>query len=409
MISRLAFRNIWRNKRRSIITITSVFFAVLLAVVMKSIQQGAWNNMQGSVINYYYGYLQVQHQDFRTDQTLNNSFRLSSSTEDILSNDERIDHWIPRVESFALVSYEKATKGTLILGIDPQKEKRLSNFEDRITSGHFFNDSNSKSVILAEGLFEYLGIQLGDTVVLITQGFQGSNAAAKYLVEGVVRLAAPELNNQVLYLPITEAQNFLRMEDRITSVVVQPHSKKVSHINAIRDGLDEAIEDPELTVLTWQTLMPELVQARAVDEAGSQLILYILYILIGFGIFGTIVMMLKEREYELGVLVSIGMKRKQLSLVLWLEIIFIGLIGTVLGCIGATPIVYYLEKNPIRFSGEMMEAYEKFGVIPVIPAQLDWRILLTQAWVIGIIVSIISIYPIYQLMRLNPIESMRKA
>ncbi len=409
MLFKLAFRNIWRNKRRTLITTASVFFAVLLAIVMNSIQQGAWNNMQKSIINYYYGHIQVQNKDFQSDQSLDNSFRIGSIRHEEWGKNEQIEGFIPRVESFALVSYEKATKGTLILGIDPDKENELSGLNKRIVHGDFFESGDEKSIILAEGLFEYLDVELGDTAVLITQGFRGSNAAAKYPIKGVIKLAAPELNAQMLYLPIKEAQDFLRIEDRITSAVVQIANKDESAVNKTVKWLDKNIQDEELKVLSWQDLMPELVQARAVDEAGGKLILYILYILIGFGIFGTIIMMLKEREYEFGVLVSIGMKRRQLSLILWLEVILLGIIGTLVGCLAATPIVYYLEKNPIRFSGQMMEAYEKFGVIPVIPAELDWKIFIAQALVISFIISVISIYPIYQLMRLKPMESMRKA
>jgi ABC-type lipoprotein release transport system permease subunit len=408
MITKIAFRNIWRNRRRTLITAASVFFAVMLAVFMQSIQKGAWDNMQQSVIKYYFGYAQIQDKAFWDDQTIENTFILPNEQINAIEQMDNVKLLIPRLETFALVSYKSATKGALMLGIDPMKEEELSKVSERMIEGQFLENSTEASVLLSEGLAEYLSAQVGDTIVLLTQGFRGSNAAGKYDVRGIVRFGSPELNDQVLYLPLQTAQYFLRADDRLSSVVL--HLKE-HHSDALQKTVNEVkmqIDTSELTVKNWESMMPELVQARLVDEAGSKLILFILYILIGFGIFGTIIMMLKERAYEFGVLVSIGMKRRQLSLILWLEVLFIGLIGTIAGCIAASPIVYYFKINPIRFSGDMMEAYEKFGVTPVLPAAFDLSIFLSQALVVALIISLISLYPILKIMRLNPMESMRQ-
>lgn len=408
MITKIAFRNIWRNKRRTLITAASVFFAVLLSIFMSSIQKGAWDNMQESVIKYYFGYAQIQQKDFWEDQTINNTFILQDSVRDQILEIPNVDGLIPRLESFALVSLEKSTKGALLLGIDPFLEEDLSQVSERIIQGEYLESRNQQAVLLSEGLAEYLSASQGDTIVLLTQGFRGANSAGKYEVKGIVRFGSPELNDQVLYLPLETAQYFLRADRRLSSAVVRLADHDPSSLQNTLEDISSQLADTELAGLDWKKMMPELVQARMVDEAGSKLILLILYILIGFGIFGTIIMMLKERSYEFGVLVSIGMKRRQLSLILWLEVLFIGLLGTLAGCLGAIPLVYYFQENPIRFSGKIMEAYEKFGVTPVLPAKMDPEIFLTQALVVAFIVSLISIYPMIQILKLNPMRAMRE-
>lgn len=408
MITKIAFRNIWRNKRRTLITAASVFFAVLLSVFMSSIQKGAWDNMQESVIKYYFGYAQIQQEDFWEDQTINNTFVLKDTLREKIMQLPNVKGLIPRLESFALVSLEKSTKGALLLGIDPPLEEELSKVSERVIQGEYLDHSSENAVLLSEGLAEYLSATQGDTIVLLTQGFRGANAAGKYAVKGIVRFGSPELNEQVLYLPLETAQYFLRSDNRLSSAVLRLDEHYPDALASTIDAVNSALSETELEVLDWKKMMPELVQARMVDEAGSKLILLILYILIGFGIFGTIIMMLKERSYEFGVMVSIGMKRRQLSVILWLEVLFIGLLGTLAGCLGAVPLVYYFQENPIRFSGKIMEAYEKFGVTPVLPAKLDPEIFLTQALVVAFIVSLISLYPIIQILKLNPMQAMRE-
>jgi len=175
-------------------------------------------------------------------------------------------------------------------------------------------------------------------------------------------------------------------------------------VNRLRKQLDaEAFE-----VLDYEELMPELIEAKKLDEAGGDIIILILYAIIGFGIFGTMLMMLKEREYEFGILKAIGMKPGQINWMVWLETVFLGFLGCLSGMLLALPIVYYLTINPIRFSGEMAQAYEKFGVEPVLPATVDSMVFLTQALIIFIMITIMGLYPMWKIIKMKPVEAMRQ-
>jgi len=164
-------------------------------------------------------------------------------------------------------------------------------------------------------------------------------------------------------------------------------------------------------VMNWRELMPELVEAQQMDAAGNNLIMMILYVIIAFGIFGTILMMTKEREYEFGVLTAIGMSRWRLSLAIWLEITFIGLIGAAAGILVALPIVYYFHTNPLDFgqmSEDMAATYEKFGFEPVFPAAFELEIFLTHTLIVLAVTTVLALYPTWKIMRLKPVEAMRK-
>ena len=183
-----------------------------------------------------------------------------------------------------------------------------------------------------------------------------------------------------------------------------------NELNSIKKELNSKIDTSEYAVLDWQELLPDLVQAKEADTAGNYVFLVVLYALIAFGIFGTILMMAKEREYEFGVLISIGMKRRLLAFVVWLEILVLGLVGAVAGIIASIPLVYYFHVNPIDFSGydkELGGAFEKWGFDPMIPTKFDISIFFNQAIVVVILTSVLSIYAIYKIYKTKPVEAMR--
>jgi ABC-type lipoprotein release transport system permease subunit len=404
----LAWRNVWRNKRRTLITAASILFAVLLSSFMQSIQKGAWDRMVDNVVNFHYGYIQIHSKGYWDEQSIDKAFEEDGDWQDKLSEIGTIKNVVPRLESFALGANGNNTKGVLVVGTNPEAENAMTGFKDRITKGSFFEEGE-ESVLIAEGAADNLGLEVGDTLILISQGYHGVNAAGKYLVKGMVKFGSPELNKQMVYLPLKTAQRFYGANGLLTSVAIQVENKdKVENtIASISQKLDTAAG---YEVMGWQTMMPELVEAREVDTAGNVIVLMILYVIIAFGIFGTILMMTKEREYEFGVLLAIGMKRMSMGIMVWFEIMFLGLLGAVAGIIASLPLVYYFNTHPVDFSKiskDMEQAYEKFGFEPIFPAAFDWQIFFTQAIVVVVLTTIMALYPLTKIRKLKAVQAMR--
>lgn len=400
----LAWRNIWRNRRRTLITLASILFAVLFASFMESLQKGAWNHMINSVVNYYFGYAQVHQQGYWNDRTLDKAFPLADSLEAITRQLPRVKNVLPRIESFALAAGETATAGVLVTGIDPRPEDAMTQLRSRVSRGTYFTDDD-KAALVAEGVAERLNLQVGDTLVLISQGFRGVNAAGKYPIRGLVHFPSPDLNKQLVFLPLAEAQWFYGAEGRVTTLAL--HLDDQDDIGPALAELRSELDTEAYEVLDWKELMPDLLEAKALDSAGNVIVYFILYLIIAFGLFGTILMMTKEREFEFGILVSIGMHRRQLAAVLWLEIILMGLIGALLGILVSFPVVYYFHVNPIQFTGEYAGLLEQYGFPPEFPAEVNLWVFSTQALVVFLITVLLSIYPISKVMRLKPVEAMR--
>lgn len=407
LIFKLAWRNIWRNKRRTLITIGSILFAVVFAIFMNSVQKGAWDRMVDNVVNFYYGYLQVHAQGYWEEQSIDKSFEADPGILGISEMDPAIGTLVPRLESFALAAFGDQTGGVLVVGTDPVAEDRMTELSGKVTKGSYFSPG-AASVLVAEGVARNLELEVGDTLVLISQGYHGVNAAGKYLVKGLVKFGSPELNKQMVYMPLETARQFFGAPRMLTSLAVGMKDK--NEVDRVSRVLRQQLDSSRYEVMIWEEMMPELVEAREVDTAGAYLMLIILYIIIAFGIFGTILMMTREREYEFGILLAVGMKRFSMGLMVWLEIVFLGLLGALAGMLLSFPLVYYFYQNPIdftEFSKEMADAYEKFGFEPIFPAVLEFDLFFNQTWVVLVITGILAVYPLLRIARLKVTEAMR--
>ncbi len=404
MYFRLAWRNLWRNKRRTFITMGSIFFAVILSTLMMSFKEGSLKTMVDSMVGSFTGYAQIHQVGYWDDKTLDNSMSLTSELKSILDDTDGLTGHMARVESFALAPSSELTKGAMVVGVDAEKEQRFGELESRVVEGEFLNP-NDKAVLMGVGLAEFLRLEVGDTLVLISQGYHGMSAAGKYPIKGLVKFGSPELSKQLVFLPLKESQWLYGLEeDMVTTLVLIPEdeSRIGAEVKALRKKVSSDYE-----VMSWKDLNPELVKLLATERMEGYVFMFILYLVISFGIFGTVLMMLAERQHEFGVMVAVGMKRFKLSLVVLIEVVIISLLGAVAGVLGALPICWYYYLSPIRFGGEYKEMMEEYGMEPILGASIDPWISIEQAAVVGGISVIIALYPFFKVLRMNALESMR--
>ncbi|RLD34857.1 MAG: ABC transporter permease, partial [Bacteroidetes bacterium] len=230
---KIAWRNLWRNKRRTIITVASIFFGVILSTLMSSMQEGSYSSMVENVVKFYSGYLQVQNEEYWDNKTINNTFEPTEVLYKKINNTKGVIHVAPRLESFALASSLDITRGAMLFGIDPEKEEYVTEASKWISKGKYLQPGD-KGLIIASGLAEYINIDVNDTLVLLGQGYHGVSAAGKYPVRGIVKLPNPDLNRQVIYMDLNNAQEFFSAENLITSLVIMvedpydlPHADRI--------------------------------------------------------------------------------------------------------------------------------------------------------------------------------------
>lgn len=466
---KLAWRNLWRNRRRTLITTASVFFAVFFALLFRSLQIGSYDYMYKSTIETYSGYLQLQHENWWDDKTVDHSFSFTPEIKDLLLDDENVQDIIPRIESFALAYGEVVSKGAIVMGIDPDKEQLLSDLKDKkvryrlsekavekIKSDPLFNDKVRKNaellteksftsnerllqdlginpadtekyipvlkkyahyesadiqtghagVWIGDDLARFLELGTGDTIILISQGYHAASAAGKYEIQGLVKLPVPNLNNSIVYIPYDIARNFYKMGDNLTSLVLHLHQTDDKDVAETKARLNNGV--PEGTrVVDWKEMNKVLIQQMEADNISGIFMIALLYMVIAFGVFGTVLMMTAERRREFGVLVAIGMQKKKLAAVISFEMIYIGLLGIVLGALVCIPIITYGYYNPIVFKGEMAHMWEDYGFEPKLVFEPVSYYFLWQAFIVSVMVLVSLIYPVQKILSIQVVNALK--
>ncbi|HSK14077.1 MAG TPA: ABC transporter permease, partial [Phnomibacter sp.] len=252
----LAWKNLWRNKSRTIITMAAVFFAVVLSVLTGSLTKGVFDHLIKNVVGFYTGYIQVHKQGYWDEQILDNSFANDAQLAAVSLGHPNVSSIAPRLESFALASSEQVTKGCMVVGIDPQMENTVTGLQEKVSAGRYLN-AHDRAVLLGSGLADRLQLTIGDTVVMIGQGYHGAMAAGKYEVAGLLKFGAPNLNDGALFMPLALAQELYGAEAMITSWVLSLHDPKETDRTAA--GVQKLLGNGH-EVMTWEQMLPEIRQ-----------------------------------------------------------------------------------------------------------------------------------------------------
>ena len=404
MLIRLAWRNIWRNKKRSIITITAIVIAVFLAILMRSMQLGMYDNMIQNVVGSYSGHVQVHSNGFWEEQTIDNAFVYNDSLIQKIKKTEDVAGTTKRIQSGCLSSYGDLSKFVFVTGIEPKKEQLLTDWNKRLIDGQLLQ-TNSNSVNVGKGIAKYYNLKIGDTLIFIGQGYHGMQAVGAYPVSGILDMKNPNLNNTSVFMSLPKAQDFLSANNLMTHLVInkKQYSEEADIVATIKKQLNQDYE-----IMSWQEMMPEIETIIQADSAGGLIMIFILYMIITFGIFGTVLMMTQERKYEFGVVISIGMKKTKLMVAMVYETIFLSAIGILLGIVLSRPIVLYFYNNPLEFPSDQVEMMENQGFEAVIPFMSSYDIPITHGLIIFFISLIICFYPILTIYNLNPIKAMKR-
>lgn len=403
-ILKIAWRNIWRNKRRTLITVASIMFALFFAIIMRGFGKGSYEKMKENAVKSYSGYVQIHKKGYWDDKNINNIFSLEQRLVTEFESDPRISAVIPRLESFALASSGESTKGVAVMGISPEKEDQMTKIRSYLKAGEFI-ETGDKSVLVPSGLAKFLKIKVNDTLVLFSSGYHGTTAAGLYPVKGILKLPTPEMDRSTLYMPIAEAQNFFSTGTQLTALVFDLND--IKDVEGVERTINENLNLDEYEVMDWKLMNKELLQMIETDNAGGVIMIAILYMVIAFGIFGTVLMMTNERMREFSVMISVGMQKRKLALVIIIELIILTTIAVFGGILISLPVMFYFYYNPIEFSGDAVQAMKDFNFEPVMPMSLDIQIFIFQGIAISILMLIAMSYPTIKIMYLNVSKGLR--
>ncbi|MDO9528095.1 MAG: ABC transporter permease [Syntrophales bacterium] len=405
---KMAWRNIWRNPRRSILTISAIAFACLLLVFMLSWQFGSYDTMINSAVKIHTGHLQVQAKGYDDKRGIRMVVPDPAKIGGLLDTIPEVTAYTYRTNAFSLVSSKDRTYGVVVVGIDPEKEARVSTIKELIRKGQYLSDKDTDQAIVGNLLAKNLHVDLGDELVVLGQGRDGSVAATVVKVKGIYRSGQDDFDRSSIQIPLKNFQDVYYMRGAVHEVVVLGKSlndvQKIKKI-AVAD-INNADKTHHLVALDWTELMPGLVEAIQMDLYSGFIFYLILIIVVAFSILNTFLMSVFERTKEFGVLMAIGTTPGRLTKLLLIESITMTLVGICVGIILGMLVTWYFQVHGFVISGTS-DILSQFGMPDRIFPRLSLRSVLIGPGAVLVITFLTALYPALKVRRIVPVEAMK--
>jgi putative ABC transport system permease protein len=404
---RMAWRNIWRNPRRTILTIAAISFACLILVFMLSFQLGSYETMINSSVKISTGHIQIQADQYQDKKSMRLVVPNPDEIGNRLENIAGIEAFTFRASAFSLVSSNKRTYGILVTGIDPQKEANVSTIKSLIREGEYFSGEDQNKALIGKLLAQRLRAGVGDELTLLGQGRDGSIAATVVTIKGIFSSGIDAFDRSALQIPLRDFQAVYQMLGAVHEVVVV--GKSLGQISAIKQQIKTDIKEigkgETLVVLDWMELMPGLLQGIEMDLVSGIIMYIILILVVAFSILNTFLMSIFERTREFGVLMAIGTSPGRLIKLVFIESMSLTAVGVFLGIILGSLITLCFQHYGIDLSdaGELMKQYG-------LPQRIHPKLSLVSATAGPIIVFLVtivaSIIPAFKILKLRPVQAM---
>jgi ABC-type lipoprotein release transport system permease subunit len=403
----MAWRNIWRNPRRTLLTISAIAFACILLVFMLSFQFGFYETAINASVRIHAGHLQIQAEGYQDKKSMRMVVSDPNFLEDVLENIEAVAAHTYRASAFSLVSHGKRAYGVMVTGIDPAKEAGVSTLKNVIGEGTYLTEKDSYQALIGKLLADNLRVVPGDELTLLGQGRDGSVAATVVTVRGIYKSGLDEFDRSSLHIPLKVFQDEYAMGKSIHQAVILGRSlAKIPEIKAqIKTRLTNRDHNISLKVLDWEELMPGLRQAIELDLVSGLIFYVLLIIVVAFSILNTFLMAIFERTKEFGIMKAIGTTPGRLTKLLLIESLTVTLAGILIGIILGIAVTAYFQVYGIDFSGSS-ELLSQFGISGRMYPRLSMLSILIGPGLVLAITFLAALYPALKVRTLRPVEAL---
>ena len=404
--AKMAWRNIWRNPRRTALTISAIAFASLLLIFMLSFQFGSYEALINSSVKIHAGHLKIQAKGYRNKRDMHLTVTDPYAAGSILDNLHGIDAYTFRANAFSLISSRERTYGVIVTGIDPVREAKVSTLAKLIREGSYLSEKDVDKALLGELLAKNLKAGPGDELIILGQGKDGSIAAAVVQVKGIYKSGIDEFDRSTIHIPLKTFQEAYSMRNSVHEVVAVCKSlRDVSTAKKnIRKVINNQTNKSNITVLDWQELMPGLFQGIQMDLISGIIFYVILILVVAFSILNTFLMAIFERTREFGVLMAIGTTPGRLTKIVLLESMSMTMIGIIAGIIIGSIITFYFQINGIDIYGSS-EILSQFGISGRIHPRLSILSVSIGPLAVFLITFLSALYPALKIRGLRPVEA----
>lgn len=402
----IAWRNVRRNSRRSILTILIASIGLATLIISNAQYEGYHEKMVENVVRIFIGHIQVHADGFHQNPTVDKFF---------IPDEERLLKGLPyvkahsrRVRFQALASTTTNSQAVLVVGIDPDKEKGVTIIERTLLEGEYLSalPGQTHNCLVGEYLFANLHMEIGEKLVLMSQSFDGALSADAFRVTGICRTGNPDIDRSFVWIPIATAQTMLNYGDNVSEIVVLAEgSGKVESVK--RSIMERLSSENNLEVLDWKQVAPDIVQLIALDIAMQRVLMLIIAVIVAISVMNAMLLSIHERFTEFGIMLAIGTRPGQIvKMVLW-ESFFLGLLGIVGGLVVTSLALIFFMTHGVNLASFASAVSRFIGfdtrVFPILRVR---QIIFSCVFILASS-TIISIFPALKAARMDTIKAIR--
>jgi putative ABC transport system permease protein len=345
LIFKIAWRNIFRQRRRTVLTVLTMFGGFTLSSISLSLADGTYNRIINAFTRNRLGHIQIHEKGYTDRPSLYDSIHDYQKIGRLLTGISGVEAWAPRVLAAGLTSVGEKAAGANIIGVDPTLENEATAFDRKIVAGRVLSPEPSHQAVLGKGLARRLDARIGENVVIVSQAADGSIANDVYKIVGLLDSGDENSDLASCYLHITDAQNLFVLGDEAQEIVVIATSLGI--VSSLTERIRQALDDPNLSVEPWQQFARSFYVAMQADKRGNWVLQSIIILIVAVGVLNTILMIVLERTREYGVLRAMGTRPFQVFRLVVLEAGLMAVLSVAAGSVAALGVNSYLSHHGI--------------------------------------------------------------
>jgi len=401
----MAWRNVWRYRRRSLLTVLTIALGLSFDILMRAIGDGYHEQMVDNSVRAGIGHMEIHRSGYQRDPALLKTLPDLPLLERLVPQTPHLRGYSFRVLGDGLASTAENSSGVRIIGIDPGAERSVTTINRAVIAGKFLDDRMSRPALIGERLSQSLGARLNDKIVLMVQAADGSMGAQLFRVAGIFRSGSPDLDRGVVYLLRKDAQSLFSLGDGVSEAALLLDSSQ--SVAQARQFLGSRLASARVEVLPWYVVEPFLQQFIELDDAFFYIIVLILFIVISVGILNTVMMSVFERVREFGVMMALGTRPRQVVRLVMQESAVLALVGAVVGAVLGSASTILFAYTGIDLSSYAAGASVLGITTTVMRPTLTIRNLISSDLSVVLVVLLVALYPAFKAAALRPVEAIR--
>jgi len=400
----LAWRNVLRNARRSLITISAIAMGLSALLFLWGFNDGVHNAMMRNLQQVIIGSIQIHSDGYFRHPKLSRPIPDVNRVRQALAA-AGATRYTQRIRSFALAAGDDSSEGLVLLGVDPLQELKVTRLHSKVSRGRFIAAGDSDTCVMGATTARNLGLKIGDDLVLLAADRYGSLAADRFILVGIVESGEMGIDRGLAVVPLKALDSMLGMQGRITDIIVQVEPDELEGVrDELLGSLANAPHGESYEVLRWYDMYPMMKQWVELENAFYYIFLSVVLIIVAAGVMNTVLMSTLERMREFGIMLALGCGRWRLAALVSIESVMLGLAGTLVGMTIGLSMVALFHRIGIDLSSQM-ESISRFYINPVIHTEIDTTHLVTTVASVLLAALLAALVPAWRASRLQPVEA----